>query len=164
VTPVGRTLDDRLAGAPISWGVCEVSGWGAMPSVETVLSEMEAVGLHRTELGAPGFLPTDPDRLTAALEQLTSIMAGGAELEQLSDKLQGISSDPRVAKELAAVREAGVLFQIGFNRRFDPAHASVRDAVASGTIGEPHLVRISSRDPAPPPLSYVKTSGGCSST
>jgi myo-inositol 2-dehydrogenase/D-chiro-inositol 1-dehydrogenase len=63
-------------------------------------------------------------------------------------------------RALAVVREAGVLFQIGFNRRFDPAHASVREAVAAGTIGEPHLVRISSRDPAPPPLSYVKTSGG----
>jgi myo-inositol 2-dehydrogenase/D-chiro-inositol 1-dehydrogenase len=65
-----------------------------------------------------------------------------------------------VDRALAAVDAAGVPFQIGFNRRFDPAHASVRDAVASGAVGEPHLVRISSRDPAPPPLAYVKTSGG----
>jgi myo-inositol 2-dehydrogenase/D-chiro-inositol 1-dehydrogenase len=63
-------------------------------------------------------------------------------------------------RALAEVRSAGVPFQIGFNRRFDPAHASVRDAVASGAIGDPHLVRISSRDPAPPPLAYVKNSGG----
>jgi myo-inositol 2-dehydrogenase / D-chiro-inositol 1-dehydrogenase len=63
-------------------------------------------------------------------------------------------------RALSAVRAAGVPFQVGFNRRFDPAHESVRDAVASGAIGEPHLVRISSRDPAPPPLEYVKTSGG----
>ena len=61
---------------------------------------------------------------------------------------------------LAAVREAGVSFQVGFNRRFDPGHQSVREAVARGEIGEVHLVRISSRDPAPPPLAYVKTSGG----
>jgi myo-inositol 2-dehydrogenase / D-chiro-inositol 1-dehydrogenase len=61
---------------------------------------------------------------------------------------------------LDAVEAAGVPFQIGFNRRFDPAHASVRDAVISGAVGEPHLVRISSRDPAPPSLEYVKTSGG----
>jgi myo-inositol 2-dehydrogenase/D-chiro-inositol 1-dehydrogenase len=53
-----------------------------------------------------------------------------------------------------------VPFQIGFNRRFDPGHAAVRAAVADGTIGEPHLVRISSRDPAPPPLEYVRVSGG----
>jgi myo-inositol 2-dehydrogenase / D-chiro-inositol 1-dehydrogenase len=65
-----------------------------------------------------------------------------------------------VDRALAAVAEAGVPFQIGFNRRFDPGHQSVRDAVAGGAIGDVHLVRISSRDPAPPPLSYVKVSGG----
>jgi myo-inositol 2-dehydrogenase/D-chiro-inositol 1-dehydrogenase len=61
---------------------------------------------------------------------------------------------------LEAVEEHGVAFQVGFNRRFDPAHASVQEAVAAGRIGEPHLVRISSRDPEPPPLQYVRTSGG----
>jgi myo-inositol 2-dehydrogenase/D-chiro-inositol 1-dehydrogenase len=60
----------------------------------------------------------------------------------------------------AAVAEAGVPFQIGFNRRFDPSHQSVRDAVAGGAVGEPHVVRISSRDPFPPPLEYVRVSGG----
>jgi myo-inositol 2-dehydrogenase/D-chiro-inositol 1-dehydrogenase len=65
-----------------------------------------------------------------------------------------------VDRALRAVEAAGVPFQIGFNRRFDPAHQSVHDAVASGAVGEPHLVRISSRDPAPPPLEYVRTSGG----
>jgi len=65
-----------------------------------------------------------------------------------------------VDRALGAIEAAGVPFQIGFNRRFDPAHASVREAVASGAVGEPHLVRISSRDPDPPPLDYVKSSGG----
>ena len=60
-----------------------------------------------------------------------------------------------VDRALAEVQAAGVPFQIGFNRRFDPAHQSVRDAVADGHVGEPQLVRISSRDPAPPPLEYV---------
>jgi myo-inositol 2-dehydrogenase / D-chiro-inositol 1-dehydrogenase len=60
----------------------------------------------------------------------------------------------------AAVADAGVPFQIGFNRRFDPSHRSVRDAVTGGTVGEPHLVRITSRDPFPPPLDYVRVSGG----
>jgi myo-inositol 2-dehydrogenase / D-chiro-inositol 1-dehydrogenase len=60
----------------------------------------------------------------------------------------------------AAVAEAGVPFQIGFNRRFDPSHRSVRDAVAGGAVGAPHIVRISSRDPFPPPLEYVRVSGG----
>ena len=65
-----------------------------------------------------------------------------------------------VDRALGAVEVAGVPFQIGFNRRFDPAHAAVAAAVARGEIGEPHLARISSRDPAPPPLAYVRVSGG----
>jgi myo-inositol 2-dehydrogenase/D-chiro-inositol 1-dehydrogenase len=65
-----------------------------------------------------------------------------------------------VDRALAAVDAAGVPFQIGFNRRFDPAHAAVADAVAEGEVGEPQLVRISSRDPAPPPVEYIRHSGG----
>jgi myo-inositol 2-dehydrogenase/D-chiro-inositol 1-dehydrogenase len=66
----------------------------------------------------------------------------------------------QVDRALAVVDETGVPFQIGFNRRFDPAHAAVAAAVADGTVGEPQLVRISSRDPAPPPLEYLRGSGG----
>jgi myo-inositol 2-dehydrogenase/D-chiro-inositol 1-dehydrogenase len=65
-----------------------------------------------------------------------------------------------VDRALAAVDAAGVPFQIGFNRRFDPAHRGVHEAVVAGRVGDPHLVRISSRDPAPPPLEYVRGSGG----
>jgi myo-inositol 2-dehydrogenase/D-chiro-inositol 1-dehydrogenase len=65
-----------------------------------------------------------------------------------------------VDRALAAVADAGVLFQIGFNRRFDPAHRAVRDAVAAGTIGELHVLRITSRDPEPPQLAYLDGSGG----
>jgi myo-inositol 2-dehydrogenase/D-chiro-inositol 1-dehydrogenase len=65
-----------------------------------------------------------------------------------------------VDRALAAVEDAGVPFQIGFNRRFDPGHAAVAAAVADGSVGEPQLVRISSRDPAPPPMAYVRGSGG----
>jgi myo-inositol 2-dehydrogenase/D-chiro-inositol 1-dehydrogenase len=61
---------------------------------------------------------------------------------------------------LDAVEKAGVKLQIGFNRRFDPNFSKVRNMVAEGKIGTPHIVRITSRDPAPPPLSYVKVSGG----
>jgi myo-inositol 2-dehydrogenase/D-chiro-inositol 1-dehydrogenase len=67
---------------------------------------------------------------------------------------------PEVDRALAAIAEAGIPVQIGFNRRFDPAHESVARAVAEGTIGAVHLVRISSRDPAPPPMEYVRGSGG----
>lgn len=61
---------------------------------------------------------------------------------------------------LSAVEQAGVPFMVGFNRRFDPGHRAVRDAVQSGAVGDVHLARITSRDPAPPPVSYVLGSGG----
>ena len=61
---------------------------------------------------------------------------------------------------LEAVKKAGVKLQIGFNRRFDPNFRKVQIMVAEGKIGRPHIIRITSRDPAPPPLSYVKVSGG----
>lgn len=61
---------------------------------------------------------------------------------------------------LADVKNAGVKFQVGFNRRFDPNYARVRQAVTSGEIGEPHILHIMSRDPAPPPIEYVRVSGG----
>ena len=56
--------------------------------------------------------------------------------------------------------KAGVKLQIGFNRRFDPSFAKVRELVASGAVGHPHVIRITSRDPGPPPLDYIKVSGG----
>jgi myo-inositol 2-dehydrogenase/D-chiro-inositol 1-dehydrogenase len=65
-----------------------------------------------------------------------------------------------VDRGLAVAERANLFLQVGFNRRFDPAHASIRSAVASGEVGELHLVRISSRDPAPPPLEYLRVAGG----
>lgn len=66
----------------------------------------------------------------------------------------------RIDRALAAVEEAGVKLQVGFNRRFDPNFRRVRELVAAGRIGEPHVLRITSRDPEPPPIEYVKVSGG----
>ena len=57
----------KIAGAPISWGVCEVPGWGHQLTAERVLAEMRDVGLAATELGPDGFLPSDPSELTALL-------------------------------------------------------------------------------------------------
>ena len=65
-----------------------------------------------------------------------------------------------VDRAIAAVEAAGVPFMVGFNRRFDPAHRSVADAVRDGIVGSVHLARISSRDPAPPPIDYLRVSGG----
>jgi myo-inositol 2-dehydrogenase / D-chiro-inositol 1-dehydrogenase len=72
-----------------------------------------------------------------------------------------ISFDVKRTKEaLKVARDAGVKLQIGFNRRFDTNAQQIHKAVASGKVGEPHIVRITSRDPAPPPISYIEVSGG----
>src|SRR5207245_8885679 len=66
----------------------------------------------------------------------------------------------KIDEALAAVEKAKVRLQVGFNRRFDPSFARAREMIQKGRIGEPHLVRITSRDPKPPPPEYVKVSGG----
>jgi myo-inositol 2-dehydrogenase / D-chiro-inositol 1-dehydrogenase len=67
-------------------------------------------------------------------------------------------ADTDAALESAA--RAGVKLQLGFNRRFDANFARVRQAVSSGEIGTPHILHLVSRDPAPPPLAYIRGSGG----
>ncbi len=59
-----------------------------------------------------------------------------------------------------AVAEAGIKFQVGFNRRFDHNFMAARKAVQEGKIGKLNLLKITSRDPAPPPVEYIKVSGG----
>lgn len=66
----------------------------------------------------------------------------------------------KIDRALAAVEKAGIKLQVGFNRRFDPSFRRVRELIATGGIGAPHILRITSRDPAPPPIAYVKVSGG----
>jgi myo-inositol 2-dehydrogenase/D-chiro-inositol 1-dehydrogenase len=59
-----------------------------------------------------------------------------------------------------AVERNGVKLMLGFNRRFDTNFRNIQRRVEKGKIGEPHLLRITSRDPAPPPVEYLKISGG----
>lgn len=66
----------------------------------------------------------------------------------------------RARLAVAAADRAGVLLQIGFNRRFDPSFRRIADLAGDGTIGNVEIVRITSRDPSPPPPDYVRTSGG----
>ncbi len=58
------------------------------------------------------------------------------------------------------VARRGVRMLVGFNRRFDPNFLKVREIVAGGKVGKPHFLRITSRDPAPPPEAYIRASGG----
>jgi inosose dehydratase len=70
-------MDDRIAGAPISWGVCEVPGWGVMLPAQRVFAEMRSLGLTATELGAPGFLPRDATELSNVLNREAMTLVGG---------------------------------------------------------------------------------------
>ena len=115
----------------------------AFDAVEDLLGEVDAVAIcSSTE--------THADLIVAAARAGRAIFCEKPISLELAE----------VDRALAAVEDAGVPFQIGFNRRFDPAHAAVREAVARGDVGEPQLVRISSRDPEPPSTEYVRTSGG----
>ncbi|VEI76125.1 Inositol 2-dehydrogenase [Mannheimia haemolytica] len=72
-----------------------------------------------------------------------------------------VDADPAKIREvLSAVERAGVKFQVGFNRRFDHNFKAIKDRVSAGDIGEPHVIRVTSRDPEAPPIEYVKVSGG----
>jgi myo-inositol 2-dehydrogenase / D-chiro-inositol 1-dehydrogenase len=129
---------------PFAVAIAAALGVPAAASVEEVLrADVDAVAICSTA-------DTHVDLIVAASEAGKAIFCEkpvSLDLEELDRGLDAIESH-------------GVPFQVGFNRRFDPAHASVQEAVAAGRIGEPHLVRISSRDPEPPSLEYVRTSGG----
>ncbi|MBN2151900.1 MAG: inositol 2-dehydrogenase [Candidatus Lokiarchaeota archaeon] len=66
----------------------------------------------------------------------------------------------RINEALAAVKQAEVKFMVGFNRRFDHNFQRVQKSIGAGDLGTPHIIKITSRDPAPPPIEYVKVSGG----
>ena len=65
-----------------------------------------------------------------------------------------------IDEALSVVADQGVQLQIGFNRRFDSNHARLKQAISSGEIGEPHTMMVISRDPSPPPIEYIRVSGG----
>ncbi|MBN9073068.1 MAG: inositol 2-dehydrogenase [Rhizobiales bacterium] len=66
----------------------------------------------------------------------------------------------RIVETLERVKKAGVPLMIGFNRRFDPNFAALRKRLEDGVAGDVELVTIVSRDPGPPPISYIQRSGG----
>ncbi|MFX1590467.1 MAG: Gfo/Idh/MocA family oxidoreductase, partial [Promethearchaeota archaeon] len=66
----------------------------------------------------------------------------------------------RIKKTLSIVEKSGIKLMVGFNRRFDRNFMRCHESIASGQIGDPHIVKITSRDPSPPPIEYIKVSGG----
>lgn len=97
----------KLAGAPISWGVCEVPEWGLQLPADRVLGDMTALGLGATEAGPPGFLPADPVAARTILQTHRLRLVGGF--------VTAVLHDPAVrAAELASVeRQASWLASLG---------------------------------------------------
>ncbi len=91
------SLLDRVAGAPISWGVCEAPDWGWQYDSATVLSQMRAVGLHATEFGPDDFLPADPGERASLLAAHDLAAVGQFVPVVLHDP----THDPRPEVELA---------------------------------------------------------------
>jgi inosose dehydratase len=102
VPATGR--DARLAAAPISWGVCEVPGWGLQLHPDRVLSEMAQLGLHATELGPLGWLPLDGNRVRHAVDRHGLRLVGGfVPLVVHTEDLDATREDAaRAAAQLAA--------------------------------------------------------------
>lgn len=97
----------RVAGAPISWGVCEVPGWGHQMAPERVLDEMAAAGLAATEFGPEGFLPPDPDARAELLAGHGLAAVGGFVPVVLHDP--GRDPLPEVRRALAGFGSARTL-------------------------------------------------------
>ena len=95
----------KVAGAPISWGVCEMPGWGYQLTPQRVLAEMRDAGLAATELGPAGFLPSDPDERSALLESYGLSCVGTFAPVLLHDA--GHDPLPDIAGPLAAVVASG---------------------------------------------------------
>jgi len=102
-------LTDRIAGAPISWGVCEVPGWGFQLDPSLVLAQMRDVGLVATELGPEGFLPSDPRAAAATLRDAGLRPVGGFVPVVLHDAGHDPLPDVDNALDMLVTAGAGVL-------------------------------------------------------
>lgn len=137
----------RIAGAPISWGVCEVPGWGYQMAPERVLTEMKQLGLTATEFGPQGWLPVEPAARAAAVSGYGLTPVGAFFLAVMHDP--GVDPMPAVERELDAFEVAGgdylilacdsgrdgydarpVLDEVGWKTLFDNL-VKIRDYAAS---------------------------------
>nr|WP_236595263.1 TIM barrel protein [Saccharothrix sp. 6-C] len=92
-----------MAGAPISWGVCEVPGWGKVLEPPSVLAEMASLGLRATELGPPDYLPAEPSSLKSLLDGHGLALVGGFLAVPLhTGERSAVDEAGRVAALLAA--------------------------------------------------------------
>jgi inosose dehydratase len=185
VTVLEETLHTRrhLAGAPISWGVCEVPGWGHQLAPHRVLSEMESLGLHATELGPDGYLPLDAGALRDCLgKHHLRLVAGFVPLVLHEPDLNGARERAHRSAELLAAAGADVFvaailadddwgapFQLSdeqWGRLVE--HLAEIDALVAGhglrLAIHPHVGTLIERDDAVQRLLADTTAGWCLDT
>lgn len=102
-----KSFYSRIASAPISWGICEVPGWGKMLPTDRVLSEMKNLGLPATELGAPGFLPEQPGAISEKLDEFNMSLIGGFTPVVVHDKNENQETINQVKKTAEMFRKTG---------------------------------------------------------
>jgi myo-inositol 2-dehydrogenase/D-chiro-inositol 1-dehydrogenase len=152
----GETLATRVPGARLA-AVADISLpaaelLGAQWNVPTVVADYHAI------LDDPAI---DAVAICTATDTHARIMQEAAAAGKHIFCEKPIALDlATIDAALATVAQAGIKLQIGFNRRFDPNFRKVRELVVTGKVGQPHILRITSRDPAPPPMEYVQVSGG----
>lgn len=100
----------KIAGAPISWGVCEVPNWGYQMSPDRVLQEMKDIGLTATEFGPPGWLPADAEERAAVVRKFGLKPVGSFFLAVMHDP--EVDPIPAVEEELKAFEAAGGEFLV----------------------------------------------------
>jgi len=136
----------------------------AVSDAQPDLAAGVATRLGVTQLGTDELL-ADPDIDAVAICSSTNthveLIVRAAEAGKAIFCEKPVSRElPEVDRALDAVDRGGVALLVGFNRRFDPSHRHVYETVRSGGVGDPYLARITSRDPAPPPVEYARVSGG----
>lgn len=129
---------ERLAGAPISWGVCEVPGWGAMLPPKRVLSEMRDLGLRATELGPVGYLGDDPQSIRRLLDRFSLAAVGGFVPLVLHDPAARSAAERDALRAAQLLQGAGAAFfvtAIVVDAQWSPPfrlNGAQWDAVAAG--------------------------------
>lgn len=98
----------RVAAAPISWGICEVPGWGVQLDRDTVIRQMSELGFAATELGPAGFLPTETDDLQAVLAHGGLALAGSFVAAVLHDSSQRSAAIAEVEMCASLLAEIGL--------------------------------------------------------
>lgn len=151
-----RNLTSRLRGVRVV-GIAD-------PHLEAARATAAACGIARAvpdPLALIGDAAVDAVVICSSTDTHAPLLEAAAAARKHVFCEKPLDLDPhRIEGALRAAARSGILVQVGFNRRFDPTFRRLAERVRAGDVGTPHLVRITSRDPAPPPIEYVRVSGG----